>query len=165
MGNSIKYTEINWYGLKLPRQTMTWCPNRVAWGKLGYSLGWGTSPTKTPSKLYSTLRINPYKWTFPNCDISCIMVQSTNKTTNENDFTSSVWEKLYCSGSRAVCLATNYSMGYTQDGHNVSWCLFWSSVLEKSIEFSFHTFIKSWWIDKRHLFQLKDIHIKQKEIF
>ena len=33
-------------------------------------------------------------------------------------------------------------VGYTQDGHTVSWCcLFWSSVLEKSIEFNFHTFM------------------------
>ena len=82
------------------------------------------------------------------------MDQSTNKTTNENSFTSSVWEKL-CSGSCAVSMATNYSMGCMQDGHAVSWCLFWSSVLEKSIEFSFHTFIKSWWINILHLFSAK----------
>ena len=30
----------------------------------------------------SILRINAYNWTFPNCNISFIMDQSTNKTTN-----------------------------------------------------------------------------------
>ena len=62
--------------------------------RLGY-------PPKTPSKLHSTLCINPCKWTFPNCDISCIMDQSTNKTTSESDFTSSVCEKLCYSGSQS----------------------------------------------------------------
>ena len=85
---------------------------------------------------------------------------------NESDFTSSLWEKLCYSGSHAVRLATNHSVGYTQDGHTVSWCwLFWSSVLEKSIEFSFHTFIKSWWIDIRHLFSAKRHSHKVKTKF
>ena len=54
----------------------------------------GTSATQTPCELHSILRINPtiepfptvhqpYNWTFPNCNISLIMDQSTNKTTNE----------------------------------------------------------------------------------
>ena len=43
----------------------------------------GTSATQTPCELHSILRINPYNWTFPNCNISFIMDQSTNKTTNE----------------------------------------------------------------------------------
>ena len=74
-------------------------------------------------------------------------------------------EKLCYSGSRAVRLATNHSVGYTQDGHTVSWCLFWSSVLEKSIEFSFHTLIKRWWIDIRHLFSAKRHSYKIKSKF
>ena len=43
----------------------------------------GTSAIQTPCELHSTLRINPYNWTFPNCIISFTMDQSTNKTTNE----------------------------------------------------------------------------------
>ena len=43
----------------------------------------GTSATQTPCELHLILCINPYKWTFPNCNISFIMDQSTNKTTNE----------------------------------------------------------------------------------
>ena len=43
----------------------------------------GTSATQTPRELHSILCINPYNWTFPNCNISFIMDQSTNKTTNE----------------------------------------------------------------------------------
>ena len=43
----------------------------------------GTSATQTPCELHSILRINPYNWTFPNCNISFIMDQSINKTTNE----------------------------------------------------------------------------------
>ena len=43
----------------------------------------GTSGTHTPWELHSILRINPYNWTFPNCNISFIMDQSTNKITNE----------------------------------------------------------------------------------
>ena len=156
--------EINWYCLKLSRRTMKWCPNRVAWGKFMHSLVRGTSPTKTPSKLYSALCSNPYKWNFSNCDISCIMDQSTNKTTNESDFTSSVWGKLCYSGSCAVRLATNHNVGYTQDGHIASWCLFWISVLEKSVELSFHTFIKSRWIDS-HLFSAKKNSHKLKSKF
>ena len=35
---------------------------------------------------------------------------------NESDFTSSVWEKPCYSGSHAVRLATNHSVGYPQDG-------------------------------------------------
>ena len=45
----------------------------------------GTSATQTPCVLYSILRINPYNWTFPNCNISFILAQSTNETTNESD--------------------------------------------------------------------------------
>ena len=44
----------------------------------------GTSATEKPSKLHSTLHINPYKRTFPNCDISCIM--KIKRTISENDF-------------------------------------------------------------------------------
>ena len=43
----------------------------------------GTSATQTPYEMHSILRINPCNWTFPNCNISFIMDQSTNKTTNE----------------------------------------------------------------------------------
>ena len=53
----------------------------VAWGKFVHSLGWGNF--QPPCELHSILRINPYNWTFPNCNISFIMDQSTNKTTNE----------------------------------------------------------------------------------
>ena len=42
-----------------------------------------TLATQTPCELHSILRINPYNWTFPNCNVSFIMDQSTNKTTNE----------------------------------------------------------------------------------
>ena len=152
MGNSIKDTEIN-----RNCEDKQWSDVLIGWprGNLStHSVG-RTLPTKTPSKMYSTLgpMHQPLQVTFSNCDISCIMDQSTNKTTNESDFTSSVWEKLCYSGSHAVRLATNHSMGFTQDGQTVSWCcLFWSSVLEKSVEFSFHTFTKSWWIDIGHLF-------------
>ena len=78
--------------------------NEVRWpgGNLStHSVG-GTSPTKTPSKLHSTVRINPYKWTFPNCDISCIMDQSTNKTTNESDFTSGKNCAIYILGAMLI---------------------------------------------------------------
>ena len=129
------------------RRTIKWCPNRVAWAKfVSHSVG-GTSSTKTPSKLYSTLRINPYKWTFPNCDISCIMDQpATNKTAHESDFTSSAryWGKTALLGAvlftwqqlnrRSVGYTKNYKylfiiFGYTQDEHTVNWCcLFWSEV-------------------------------------
>ena len=37
----------------------------------------------------------------------------------------------------------------------VGWHLFWSSVLEKSIDFSFHTLTKRWWIDIRHFLSAK----------
>ena len=97
IGISIKYMEINWYCLNLPRWIMKWCPNRMTWVKFVHSLSWGNFTHQTTLlKLYSALRINPYKWTFPNCDISCItciMDQSTNKTTNESNFTCSVWKK------------------------------------------------------------------------
>ena len=43
----------------------------------------GSSATQTPGELHSVLRINPYNWTFPNCNISFILDQSTNKTTNK----------------------------------------------------------------------------------
>ena len=46
------------------------------------SVGW-TSATHTPCELHSILCINPYNWTFPNRNISFIMDQSTNKTTNK----------------------------------------------------------------------------------
>ena len=53
-----------------------------------------------------------------------------------------------------------------KDGHTVGWCcLFWSSVLEKSIKFSFHTFIKSWRLDIRHLFSAKTHSHKVKSKF
>ena len=42
-----------------------------------------TSATQPPCELHSILCINPYNWTFPNRNISFIMDQSTNKTTNE----------------------------------------------------------------------------------
>ena len=42
-----------------------------------------TLATQTPCELYSILRINPYNWTFPNCNISSIMDQATKKTTKE----------------------------------------------------------------------------------
>ena len=119
---------------------MKWCPNRVAWGKFVHSLVGGTSPTKTPSKLYSTLHINAYKWTFPNCDISCIVDQSTNKTTNERDFT------IVYEGKTAILGAVLFAWQQTVAcviRKTFSWCcLFWRSVREKSIEFSFHTFTR-----------------------
>ena len=100
-------------------------------------------------------------------------------------------EKKTCySGSRAVRLATNHCVGYKQDGHTdilhpwrvkleiclsrlscghsyrLSWCrLFLNSVLQKSIEFSFHTFIKSWCIDIRNLFLAKRYSHKVKSKF
>ena len=37
----------------------------------------------TSATLWTALRINPYNWTFPNCIISFIMDQSTNKAKNK----------------------------------------------------------------------------------
>ena len=161
MGNSIKYREINWCCLKLPRQTKDVLIMWPGWNSSTHSVG-GTLPTKTPSKLYSTLCINPYyKQFFPNCDISCIMDQSTNKTTKESYFTCNVWGKLWYPGSHTVPLATNHSMGYRQDGHTVSWCcLFWISVLKKCIEL---VLTHLWKVNESiyvSYFQQKDIHTK-----
>ena len=57
----------------------------IGWhgGKMSTRSVGGTSATQTPCELYWILRINPYEWTFQNCDISFTMDQSTNKTTNE----------------------------------------------------------------------------------
>ena len=92
----------------------------------------GTSVTQTPCELYSILRINPYNWTFPNCNISFIMDQSTNKTTNE--WLLQVAYGKTCSTLGALLLFAwqqNHSVGCTkrEDRHTVGRsCLFWSSV-------------------------------------
>ena len=99
----------------------------------------GTSATQTPCELYSILRINPYNWTFSNCNITFIMDQSTNKTTNE--WLLQVAYEKTCSTLGALLFAWQQqqqqkqkqqkSVGYTKskDRHTVvRSCLFWSSV-------------------------------------
>ena len=91
----------------------------------------GTSATQTPCELHSVLRINPYNWTFPNCNISFIMDQSTNKTTNE--WLSQVaYGKTYSTlGALQFAWQQNHSVGCTKskDRHSVRRsCLFWSLV-------------------------------------
>ena len=96
------------------------------------------------------------------------MDQSTNKTTSESDFTSSVCEKLCYSGSCAVHLATNHSMGYTQ--YVMTSTLFTDVVCFKvqclkSLLNCFYTFVKSWWINIHHLFSAKRHSHKVKSKF
>ena len=64
----------------------------MAWQKFVHSLCWGD-------------------FGLPNCNISFIVDQSTNKTTNEWLVTSSVWENLSYFGSLAICLATKPQCG------------------------------------------------------
>ena len=93
-----------------------------------HSLGW------TLCELYSIQRINPYNWTFPNCNISFIMDQSTNKTANE--WLLQVAYGKICSTLGALLLAwqkkkKKHSVGCTKskDRHTVGRsCLFWKSV-------------------------------------
>ena len=61
--------------------------NYIRWLGGNSSTRWvrGTSATQIPCKLHSVLCINPFNWTFPNCNISFIMDQSTKKTTTESD--------------------------------------------------------------------------------
>ena len=75
-----------------------------------------TSATQTPCELHSilrikhsVLRINPYNWTFPNCNISFIMDQSSKKTTNESDCYKQhigkpvlLWEPCYLLGNKTI---------------------------------------------------------------
>ena len=89
------------------------------------------SATQTPCELYSILRTNPYNWTFPNCNISLIMDQSTNKTTNE--WLLQVEYGKTCSTLGALLFAwqKNHNVGCTKskDRHTVGRsCVFWSSV-------------------------------------
>ena len=104
-----------------------------------HSVG-GTSATQTPCELHSVLRINPYNWTFPNCNISFIMDQSTNKTTNE--WLLKVGHGKTCSTLGVLLFAwqQNHSVSCkkSKDRHTVGQsCLFWSSVFEKFMEFGF----------------------------
>ena len=94
----------------------------------------GTLATQTPCELYSILRISPYNWTFPNCNIRFIMDHSTNKTTNE--WLLQVAYEKTCSTLGALLFACKktkqkHSVGCTKrkDRHTVGRsCLFWSSV-------------------------------------
>ena len=91
----------------------------------------GTSATQTPCELYSILRINPYNWTFPNCNISFIMDQSTNKTTNEWLLQAAYGKTCPTLGALLLAWQQNHSVGCTKskDRHTVGRsCLFWSSV-------------------------------------
>ena len=69
----------------------------------------GTSATQTPCELHSVLRINPYNWTFPNCNISFILDQSIKKTTNESNCYKQhmgkpvlLWEPCYSLGNNTI---------------------------------------------------------------
>ena len=91
----------------------------------------GTSATQTPCELYSMLRINPYNWTLPNCNISFIMDHSTNKTTNEWLLQAAYGKTCPTLGALLFAWQQNHSVGCTKskDRHTVGRsCLFWCSV-------------------------------------
>ena len=108
----------------------------VAWGKFVHSLGWRNfgHPNTLWTVLNTTHRPLQLIVTFPNCNISFIMDQSTNKTTNEWLLQVAQWENLFYFWSLAIRLAKNkkpHSVGCTKskDRHTVRRsCLFWSSV-------------------------------------
>ena len=100
----------------------------------------GTSDTQTPCELHSILRINPYKWTFPNCNISFIMDQSTNKTTNEWLLQVAYGKTCPTLGALLFTWQQNHNVGCmkSKDRHTVGRsCLFWSSVFESFFNFGF----------------------------
>ena len=84
-----------------------------------------------PCELHSMLRINPYNWTFPNCNISFIMDQSTNKTTNKWLLQVAYGKTCPTLGALLFTWQQNHSVGCTKskDRHTFGRsCLFWSSV-------------------------------------
>ena len=91
----------------------------------------GTSATQAPCELHSILCINPYNWSFPNCNISFIMDQSTNKTTNEWLLQVAFAKTCPTFGALLFAWQQKHSVGCTKskDRHTVRRsCLFWSSV-------------------------------------
>ena len=91
----------------------------------------GTSATQTPCELYSILRINPYNWTFPNCNNSFIMDQSTNKTTNEWLLEVAYGKTCPTLGALLFAWQQNHSVGCTKSKDRPTVrksCLFWCSV-------------------------------------
>ena len=106
-----------------------WSKHSVAWGKFVHSLGWGNFGH--PCELHSILRINPYNWTFPNCNISFIMDQSTNKTTNEWLLQVAFGKTCPTLGALLFVWQQNHSLGCmkSKDRHALGKsCLFWCSV-------------------------------------
>ena len=91
----------------------------------------GTSATQTPCELHSILRSNPYYWTFLNCNISFIMDQSTNKTTNKWLLQVAYGKTCPTLGALLFAWQQNHSVGCmkSKDQHTVGKsCLFWCSV-------------------------------------
>ena len=87
-----------------------------------------TLATQTPCELHSGPHINPYNWTFPNCNISFIMDQSSNKPANEWLLQVAYGKTCPTLGALLFAWQQNYSMK-SKDRHTVGRsCLFWSSM-------------------------------------
>ena len=98
-------------------------------GEIVHSLGCGNFGH--PCELHSMLRTNAYNWTFPNCNISFIMDQSTNKTTNEWLLQVAFGKTCPTLGALLFAWQQNHSLGCTKgkDRQTVGKsCLFWCSV-------------------------------------
>ena len=117
------------------RKVVRWLGGNLSIRSVG-----GTSATQTPSELHSVLSINPYNWTFPNCNISFIMDHSTKKTTNQCLLQVTNGKTCPTLGALLFTWQQNHSVGCTESKY---WhtagrsCLFWSLVFEKFIDFGF----------------------------
>ena len=105
----------------------------IGWhgGNLSTHLVGGTLATQIPCELPSLICTNPYNWTFPSCNISFVMDQSTNKTTNEWLLQVAYGKTCATLGALQFAWQQNHSVVCTKskDRHIVGRsCLFWSSV-------------------------------------
>ena len=80
------------------------------------------------------------------------MDQSTNKTTNESDFTSSIWKNCAILGAVLFVWQQTIAWVICKTGTLLTDVVCFEVLCLKSLLICFHTFIKSWSIDIRHLF-------------